>query len=75
MNSHKWTWFAILYECGFAYAVSFVVFHLVSLFSGHGNVAGSIIAFVLLAIFIWLLVRPQRNGKVFKDKAFEELIC
>ena len=75
MNSHKWTWFAILYECGFAYAVSFVVFHLVSLFSGRGNVAGSIIAFVLLAIFIWLLVRPQRNGKVFKDKAFEELIC
>ena len=70
MNSHKWTWFAILYECGFAYAVSFVVYHLVCLFAGHGNVAGSIIAFVMLAIFVWLLIRPQRNGKVFKDKVF-----
>ena len=66
MNSHKWTWFAILYECGFAYGVSFVVYHLVSLFSGQGNVAGVIIAFALIALFLWLLIRPEKKGHVLK---------
>ena len=68
MNSAKWTWFAIGYECGFAYVVSFVVYQIGSLIAGNGNVAGLIIAFALLAAFIWLLFRPYKEATVLKGK-------
>lgn len=68
MNSAKWTCFAICYMTAFAYAVSFIVYQLGLLFTGSVNIVGSIIAFMLLALIIFLLVRPQRNrygiGKV-----------
>ncbi len=68
MNNAKWTWFAIGYECGFAYVVSFVVYQIGSLITGNGNVAGLIIAFALLAAFIWLLFRPYKEATVLKEK-------
>ncbi|MBO6194511.1 MAG: ferrous iron transporter B [Clostridiales bacterium] len=68
MNNAKWTWFAIGYECGFAYVVSFVVYQIGSLIAGNGNVAGLIIAFALLAAFIWLLFRPYKEATVLKEK-------
>lgn len=68
MNNAKWTWFAIGYECGFAYVVSFVVYQIGSLIAGNGNVVGLIIAFALLAAFIWLLFRPYREATVLKEK-------
>ena len=36
------------------------------LFSGHGNIAGVIIAFALNAIFLWQLIKPEKNGRVLK---------
>ncbi|MBR3039932.1 MAG: ferrous iron transporter B [Lachnospiraceae bacterium] len=68
MNSAKWTWFAIGYECFFAYLVSFVVYQLWSLFVGNGNVVGAILSFVLLACFIFLLVRPYKEATTLKKK-------
>ena len=69
MNNTKWTWFAIGYECGFAYLVSFVVYHLMNMVAGNGNVIGIILAFVILAAFIWLLFRPYKEATTLKEKA------
>ena len=68
MNNAKWTWFAIGYECGFAYVVSFVVFHLMSMAAGNGNMIGIILSFVVLAIFVWLLFRPYKEATTLKKK-------
>ena len=61
MNSAKWTWFAIGYQCGFAYVISLIVYQLGCLFSGNGNVIGAIAAFVLMAGLLFLLIRPQKQ--------------
>ena len=69
MNSAKWTWFAIGYQCGFAYAVSLVVYQLGMIFTGSGNIIGSIAAFALVALFLFLLLRPYKESNVLKAKA------
>ena len=66
MNSAKWTWFAIGYQCGFAYAVSLIVYQLGMLFTGNGNIIGSIAAFVLLAFFAFMLFRPYKESNKLK---------
>lgn len=68
MNSAKWTWFAIGYQCGFAYAISLVVYQLGMLFTGNGNIIGSIAAFALVALFLFLLLRPYKESNVLKAK-------
>ncbi len=55
MNSAKWTWFAIAWQCGFAYAVALMIYQFGNLFVGHMNVAGLVAALVLLAIMIYML--------------------
>ncbi len=55
MNSAKWTWFAIGYQCGFAYCVSFVVTHIGNLLTGNANVVGVIISAVLICAAIYML--------------------
>ena len=68
MNNAKWTWFAICYECGFAYVVSFVVYQLGSIVSGSGSIIGSIIAVAAIAAFLWLLLRPYKEATRFEKK-------
>ena len=68
MNNRKWTWFAIGYECGFAYIIAFIVYQLVSIFSGAGNIVGTIIAGLLVIGFLWLLFRPYKEATVLKEK-------
>ena len=63
MTSAKWTWFAIGYQCGFAYVVSLIIYQLGSLFGGYGNVFGTIVAICLIAAFCYLLVRPYHESK------------
>ena len=60
MNNAKWTWFAIGYQCVFAYAVALTVYQLGMLFSGSGNVIGSIVAFLNVA-FIVTMVSDKRT--------------
>ena len=62
MNNAKWTWFAIGYECGFAYLVSLVVFQLWSAFTGNLNVIGLIVSILVIACTVWLLVRPYKEA-------------
>ncbi|MBP5180108.1 MAG: ferrous iron transport protein B [Clostridiales bacterium] len=68
MNNAKWTWFAIGYECGFAYVVSLVVYQMMMMFAGEGSVFGIIISFILIAAFIWLMVRPYKEASVLDKK-------
>ena len=63
MNSAKWTWFAIGYQCVFAYASAFVVYQLGMLFTGNGTILCSIIAFAIVALVLFLLLRPYRENR------------
>ena len=60
MNSAKWTWFAIGYQCALAYAVSLVVYQIGSIFTGNVNILGLIFAIAVLAGFCYLLFRKNK---------------
>jgi len=67
MNSAKWTWFAIGYECAFAYVVALFVYQIGGLFMGQVSFNFfTIVAFALLAGMIWLLVRPYKEAVKLK---------
>lgn len=68
MNSAKWTWFAIGYQCGFAYTVSLIVYQLGMAFCGQVNVIGLIAAVVLLAFFAFMLFRPYKESSRLETK-------
>lgn len=68
MNSAKWTLFAVGYQCGFAYAVALIIYQLGMLFTGQGNIIGSIVAFALVALFVFMLVRPYKEASTLKAK-------
>ena len=61
MNSAKWTWFAIGYQCVFAYAVSLIVYQFGLLFTGSVNVIGLIFAIAVLAGLCYLVFRPAKK--------------
>ncbi len=64
MNSAKWTWIAIGYQCGFAYVVSLMIYQFGLLFSGNGNVLGLAAALIVAAALIYLLFRnPDKERK------------
>ena len=68
MNSRKWFWFAIGYECGFAYVIALIVNQLGNLFTGNVNVIGLIFAIAFIALIIYMLVRPYKEStKLEKD--------
>lgn len=60
MNNAKWTWAAIGYMCGFAYAVSLVVYRLGLLFTGGGFSIWTAVAIVLLIGMLYLLFRKNK---------------
>lgn len=62
MNSAKWFWFAIGYECLFAYAASLVVYQIGSAFAGSINILGLIAAIAIVALIIYMLVRPYKES-------------
>ena len=63
MNSPKWTLAAIGYMCGFAYAVSLMVYQLGGLLLGEVSFgAGTVAALLVLAALVWLLVRKDRTA-------------
>ena len=68
MNSAKWTWFAIGYQCGFAYIISLMINQFGNLFTGNANVFGVIVAVALLAGMIYLLVRPYKEATKLTEK-------
>ncbi len=62
MNNAKWTWFAIGYQCGFAYCVSLMINQFGNLFTGNVNVIGLIFALAVLGCMIYMLVRPYKEA-------------
>ena len=62
MNSQKWTWFAIGYQCGFAYAIALMVNQFGALFTGNGNVLGVIVGVILLAAIVYMLAKPYKEA-------------
>ena len=68
MNSPKWTWFAIGYQCGFAYAVAPMINQFGGLFTGNANIIGVIAAVIVLAAIIYMLVRPYKEATKLTTK-------
>ncbi len=68
MNSPKWTWFAIAYQCGFAYAVALMINQFGGLFTGNANIIGVIAAVIVLAAIIYMLVRPYKEATKLTTK-------
>ena len=62
MNNTRWTWFAIGYECCFAYLVALCVYQLTSLFTGSGNILGVIVSAAIVAGMLYLLFRPYKEA-------------
>ena len=63
MNSAKWTWFAIGYQCGFAWVMAFIVWQLGRLFAGGVNAVGLVIALAMLAALLWQLFKPYKEAQ------------
>ncbi len=62
MNNAKWTWFAIGYQCGFAYIIALMINQFGGLFTGNVNVIGLIFAIAALALIIYMLVKPYKEA-------------
>ena len=63
MNNRKGTWFAIAYQCVFAYVVSLIVFQFGLLFAGSVRIVGLIVAIILLALILFQLFRPYKEAQ------------
>lgn len=68
MNNIKWFWFAVGYQCVFAYVIAFMVFQFGSIFTGGLNVIGLIFAVAVFAFMIYMLVRPYKEATTLKVK-------
>ena len=68
MNNIKWFWFAVGYQCVFAYVIAFMVFQFGSIFAGGLNVIGLIFAVAVFAFMIYMLVRPYKEATTLKVK-------
>jgi len=68
MNNPKWFWFAIGYQCGLAYVVSLCIYQIGTLISTGAFGVGTVVAFLLVAAFIYLLFRPYKESKTLNVK-------
>ena len=62
MNSPKWTWFAIGYQCLFAYVVSLIIYQIGSAFIGNLSVVGIAVALAALAGLLYMIFKPYRES-------------
>ena len=63
MNNSKWTWFAIIYQCVFAYVIGLAVFQIGRVFAGGMNMIGLIVAVVIVGAMIFQLFRPYKEAE------------
>ena len=68
MNNAKWTWFAIGYQCGFAYVIALMINQFGNLFAGNANILGVIVAVILLTGLIYMLCRPYKEATKLSAK-------
>ena len=68
MNNAKWTWFAIGYQCGFAYVVALMINQFGDAFTGSLNVLGLIAAVAALALIVYMLFKPYKEATKLSAK-------
>ena len=68
MNNAKWTWFAIGYQCGFAYVVALIINQFGNAFTGSLNVLGLIAAIAALALIVYMLFKPYKEATKLSAK-------
>ncbi len=69
MNNAKWTWFAIAYQCGFAYVIALMINQFGGAFTGNLNIVGLIFAVLLLAGLLYMLFKPYKEATTLSSKA------
>ena len=62
MNNARWTWFAIGYQCGFAYAIALMINQFGKAFTGEMNIIGLIAAIAVLAAIVYMLFKPYQEA-------------
>ena len=62
MNNAKWTWFAIGYQCGFAYLIALMINQFGGWAVGAGSIIGTIVAVIVLAGLLYMLFRPYKDA-------------
>ena len=62
MNSHKWFWRAIGYQCGLAWVIALIIFQIGGIFTGECHPAGVVVAIIFLVLIIWGLARPYKES-------------
>lgn len=68
MNNAKWTWFAIGYQCVFAYAIALMINQFGQLFTGNMNIVGLIAALAVLVFMVYMLVKPYKEASKLSSK-------
>ena len=68
MNNSKWTWFAVGYQCGFAYLIALMINQFGNAFTGSLNVIGLIAAIAALALIIYMLFKPYKEATKLSNK-------
>ena len=76
LQSRKWFWFAIVFQNVFAYVLSLIVYQLGTFFAGGAFGMGTAVAFVLLALLLFLLFRPDpyKDLKVYSKRSLEAAV-
>ena len=62
MNNAKWTWFAIGYQCGFAYAIALMINQFGNACTGSPNAVGLVAAAAVLVYLLYMLLRPYKEA-------------
>ncbi len=62
MNSAKWTWFAVGYQCLFAYAIAMMIYQFGLAFTGNLHIVGLIFAIATLALMLYMIFRPYKEA-------------
>lgn len=67
MNNVKWTWFAICYQCGFAYCISLLINQFGGLFTGNINYIGLTFAVTIFALIVYMLFKPYKQSATYSS--------
>ena len=68
MNNAGWTWFAIGYQCGFAYVIALMINQFGNLFTGNANFIGAVVAVIFLVGMVYMLFKPYKEATRLNTK-------